>query len=136
MPAIPPPITNTFLLRSKYFGYSSLFLYTFAADILIISKAFWVAFSRLSCIQESCSLMLAISKRYGFRPTDSTVLMKVVLCTRGEHEATITLVRLCSLIAFLICACPGSEQVYKLVCEKTTPGSLRTSCPTFFTSTV
>ncbi len=112
IPATPAPMIMIDFSTGMNFvsnGWSSAAL---ATDILMMSLAFAVAFSgSFMWIHEDCSRMLAISKTNGFNPPAAVAFLKVGSCRRGEHAATTTASRLCSLIASLILDWPGVEHM-------------------------
>src|SRR5512133_981475 len=112
MPAIPPPITIAVFVTGTFIGWRAELSFTFSTCVLTISTAFLVVRSFFSCTQEQCSLRFAISQRNGFNPASEHAFLKVGSCILGEHAATTTPVRLCSLTASLIRVWPGSEHMY------------------------
>ena len=113
IPHTPPPITNALLSTATLVASNGSSNLALATAIRVKSLAFSVAASGSAmCTQESCSLKFANSNKNLFKPASSTHLRKVGSWRRGEHAATTTLLRLCSLISSWIINWPGSEHMY------------------------
>jgi len=112
IPAIPPPITNALFSTPLSPDTNGALRIAFATAAFTSAIAFSVPCSLSLCTHEQCSLIFAISTRYGFNPAFAAALRNVVSCILGEHEATTTLSRLCSFIASFNKFCPISEHIY------------------------
>ena len=79
--------------------------------------------------------MFANSNRYLLRPASSHTPWNSGPCVLGVHDATMTLLSLCSLMASRIEASPSSAQLYRVPVAKTTSGSVFVYSTTDGTST-
>ena len=136
MPETPPPITSAFGSTGFFNSSKGSSNLTRATPILTSSFAFSVAFSgSFMWTQEHCSLMLTNVKRYLFSPASSQVDWKSGPCVLGVHEATTTLLRLCSLMPFCTALRPSSAHIYRSSSAWTTPGRVLAYSATEGTST-
>ena len=111
-PAMPPPMTKARWLMLRGFSIRGLSREARATAMRTRSLALSVALScSFMCTQEYWLRILAISKRYLFRPASIRVSRNRGSWVMGVQAATTTRLRLCSSMTFDILTWVSWEQV-------------------------